>query len=162
MEEKIIALLSENARMGMDELAARAGTTEKNAAKIIAGLEKRGVICGYTAILNEDELAKSDRIVKALIEVKITPRRDGGFDSVARRIARFPEVTDVLLISGGFDLLLTVEGRSLQEVASFVAAKLSTIDGVISCNTGFMLKKYKESGRIMQCDEDYERLKVTP
>ena len=100
--------------------------------------------------------------MRALIEVKVTPRREGGFDQVAQRIARYPEVTDLYLISGGFDLLLMVEGDSLQDVASFVSAKLSTIDGVISTSTGFMLKKYKESGRIMQNDEEYERLKVCP
>jgi DNA-binding Lrp family transcriptional regulator len=95
-----------------------------------------------------------------LIEVKVTPSRDGGFDRVARRIAKFPEVTDLCLLSGSYDLQLTVEGDSLQQVANFVAAKLATIDGVISTSTGFQLKKYKESGIIMQSDEEYERLKV--
>lgn len=92
----------------------------------------------------------------------MTPKREGGFDQVAQRIARYPEVTDLYLVSGSFDLLLTVEGRSLQEVAMFVSAKLSTIEGVLSTSTGFLLKKYKESGRIMQNDEEYERLKVCP
>ncbi len=126
----------------------------------ILSLEDEGVIRGYKVILNESDLGISK--VRALIEVKVTPRRDGGFDQVAQRIARYPEVTDLYLISGGFDLLLMVEGDSLQDIASFVSAKLSTIDGVISTSTGFMLKKYKESGRIMQNDEEYERLKVCP
>jgi len=157
-KEKLLALLRENARYSPAELAERTGLTAAEAADGIADLERQGVIRGYTVILNEDALA--ERPVKALIEVRVTPRRDGGFDQVAQRIAKFPEVSDVLLISGGFDLLLTVQGRTLQEVAGFVASKLATIDGVMSTSTGFILKKYKESGRIMEGDEDYERLKI--
>ena len=138
----------------------RTGATPEQVKEAIAALENEGVIRGYKVILNEKDLGVSK--VRALIEVKVTPRREGGFDQVAQRIARYPEVTDLYLISGGFDLLLMVEGDSLQDVASFVSAKLSTIDGVISTSTGFMLKKYKESGRIMQNDEEYERLKVCP
>ncbi len=160
MNHKILALLRENARMGIHEIALRAGLPDVEAEQEIRELEKCGIIRGYTAILNESEL--DDSKVKALIEVKVTPRREGGFDQVARRIARFPEVTDLYLVSGSFDLLLTVEGDSLQEVASFVSAKLSTIEGVLSTSTSFLLKKYKESGRIMQNDEEYERLKICP
>ena len=160
MENRILALLSENARMSLAEMAARLETTPEAVREAIQSLEKRGVIRGYKVILNESEL-DSDK-VKALIEVKVTPKREGGFDQVAQRIARCPEVTDLYLVSGSFDLLLTVEGRSLQEVAMFVSAKLSTIEGVLSTSTGFLLKKYKESGRIMQNDEEYERLKVCP
>ena len=160
MENRILALLSENARMSLAEMAARLETTPEAVREAIQSLEKRGVIRGYKVILNESEL-DSDK-VKALIEVKVTPKREGGFDQVAQRIARYPEVTDLYLVSGSFDLLLTVEGRSLQEVAMFVSAKLSTIEGVLSTSAGFLLKKYKESGRIMQNDEEYERLKVCP
>ncbi len=160
MNHKILALLRENARMGIQEIALRSDLPEAEAEQEIRELEKSGVIRGYTAILNESEL--DDNKVKALIEVRVTPRREGGFDQVARRIARFPEVTDLYLVSGSFDLLLTVEGDSLQEVASFVSAKLSTIEGVLSTSTSFLLKKYKESGRIMQNDEEYERLKICP
>ena len=92
----------------------------------------------------------------------MTPRREGGFDQVARRIARLPEVTDLYLVSGSFDLLLTVEGDSLQEVASFVSAKLSTIEGVLSTSTSFLLKKYKESGKLFENEEEHERLQVCP
>ena len=163
---KLLSLLRENARYTADELAERTGFTAAEVAAEVAELERNGVIRGYTAILNEDAL--SDRPVdaidqqqaEALIEVRVTPRRDGGFDQVAQRIAKFPEVSDVALISGGFDLLLTVQGGTLQEVAGFVASKLATIDGVMSTSTGFILKKYKESGRIMEGDEDYERLKI--
>lgn len=160
MKAKILDLLAEDARMSLAEIAKRVGATPEEVKAAILSLEDEGVIRGYKVILNESDLGISK--VRALIEVKVTPRRDGGFDQVAQRIARYPEVTDLYLISGGFDLLLMVEGDSLQDVASFVSAKLSTIDGVISTSTGFMLKKYKESGRIMQNDEEYERLKVCP
>ncbi len=159
MKKIILELLRENARMSLEELAERTGASVEEVRKGIKELEMSGVICGYTAILNEAEL--SDNRVKALIEVRVTPKREGGFDSVARRIAKFPEVTDLILISGSYDLQLTVVGNSLQEVANFVASRLATIDGVLSTSTGFMLRKYKESGRIMQDDEEYERLKVS-
>ena len=155
---KLLSLLCENARYSAAELAERIGIAPAEVAAEIAELERTGVIRGYTTILNEDAIA--DRPVKALIEVRVTPQRDGGFDQVAQRIAKFPEVSDVVLISGGFDLLLTIQGKTLQEVAGFVASKLATIDGVMSTSTGFILKKYKESGRIMENDEDYERLKI--
>ena len=160
MKAKILDLLAENARMSLADIAKRIGATPEEVKTAILALEDEGVIRGYKVILNESDLGISK--VRALIEVKVTPQREGGFDQVAQRIARYPEVTDLCLISGGFDLLLMVEGDSLQDVASFVSAKLSTIDGVISTSTGFMLKKYKESGRIMQNDEEYERLKVCP
>ena len=160
MKAKILDLLAEDARMSLAEIARRIGATPDEVKEAILSLEDEGVIRGYKVILNESDLGISK--VRALIEVKVTPRRDGGFDQVAQRIARYPEVTDLYLISGGFDLLLMVEGDSLQDVASFVSAKLSTIDGVISTSTGFMLKKYKESGRVMQNEEEYERLKVCP
>ena len=159
MEKKIIELLRENARLSSAELAERCGCDEAEAEKAIKSLEKQGIIRGYTAILDESAIGGEER-VKALIEVKVTPRREGGFDAVARRIAKYPEVTDVMLISGGYDLLLTVEGSSLAKVANFVSEKLATIDGVISTSTGFILKKYKESGRVMRNDEEYERLKI--
>ena len=158
MEKKIIELLCENARLSSAELAQRSGCSETEVKKAIASLEKKGIIRGYTAIL--DDRALGETRVKALIEVRVTPKREGGFDEVARRIAKYPEVTDVMLISGGFDLLLTVEGTSLAKVANFVSEKLATIDGVLSTSTGFILKKYKESGRVMQNDEEYERLKI--
>lgn len=159
MKERILNLLRENARIAAADIALRLGTTESEVSQIIKELEKDGIIRGYTVILNDAALKNVQR-VKALIEVKVTPRRDGGFDRVAQRIAKFPEVTELSLLSGSYDLLLTVEGDTLQQVANFVAEKLATIDGVISTSTGFMLRKYKEAGHIMQSDEDYERLKV--
>lgn len=159
MKEQILSFLRSNARMSVSDIAIRLNAAEVDVASAIAEMEKSGLIRGYTAILS-DEAPGAEKRVKALIEVKVTPNRDGGFDRVARRIAKFPEVTDLCLLSGSYDLQLTVEGDSLQQVANFVAAKLATIDGVISTSTGFQLKKYKESGIIMQGDEEYERLKV--
>ena len=159
MEEKIISLLRNNARMSMDDIAAELAVESSVVADSVKEMEKSGVIRGYTAIVADDAPGSESR-VKALIEVKVTPSRDGGFDRVARRIAKFPEVTDLSLLSGSYDLLLTVEGASLQQVANFVSGKLATIDGVISTATSFQLKKYKESGMIMQSDEEYERLKI--
>ncbi len=160
MEDKILRMLKENARVSTAEMAARLNITEEAARAAVAALEKSQVIQGYTAIINE-ELLRNNK-VNALIEVRVTPRRDGGFDEVARRIARFPEVVRLYLVSGGYDLLLEVEGESLQEVASFVSAKLATIDGVLSTATSFQLKKYKESGRLMLEEEQDERLKICP
>ena len=159
MKEKIISLLRANARLTMQEIAADLSVDTAEVISAVNEMENSGVIRGYTAIVT-DEAPGSESRVKALIEVKVTPSRDGGFDRVARRIAKFPEVTDLSLLSGSYDLLLTVEGASLQQVANFVSGKLATIEGVISTATSFQLKKYKEAGLVMQSDEEYERLKI--
>ena len=158
MQKNILNLLTENARISCEEIALRLNISVDEVKKCIADLEEKNIICGYTAILNEQDSTK----VNALIEVRITPQRDGGFDTVAKRIAKFDEVKELYLVSGAYDLLLEVEGESLQQVAMFVSGKLSTIDGVLSCSTGFQLKKYKQSGKIIEGDESYERLKVCP
>jgi DNA-binding Lrp family transcriptional regulator len=161
MENKILNLLKENSRISCQEIADRLNITEKEAAEILKNLEDKKIICGYTVIINEAALNEVKK-VQALIEVKVTPQRDGGFDKVAKRIALFDEVKELALVSGGYDLLLTVEGDNLQEVAGFVSEKLSTIDGVLSTATSFQLKKYKEAGRTIEFTDDYERLKVCP
>jgi DNA-binding Lrp family transcriptional regulator len=160
MKQSILNLLSENARISAEEIASRVGVEESKVEEIIKELEESNIIKGYKAILNEEAL--DDNLVRALIEVKVTPQREGGFDRVAKRISRFPEVTDCYLVSGDYDLRLEVKGTSLQEIASFVSGKLATIDGILSTATVFLLKKYKESGRIMDNEEKYERLKVSP
>ena len=160
MEKEILRLLQDDCRLSMADIADRIGADPADVQKVIAKLEADQVILGYTAVVNEDRL--EDAKVRALIEVKVKPQRDGGFDEVARRIARFPEVVRLYLVSGGYDLLLEVEGDSLQTVAGFVSARLATIDGVLSTATSFQLKKYKESGKIMTQEDEYERLPVTP
>ncbi|MCP3966473.1 MAG: Lrp/AsnC family transcriptional regulator [Lentisphaerae bacterium] len=160
VKKNILNLLRENARISAKEIGARVGVDEAKVEGIIKELEQSNIIKGYKAILNEGAL--DDNSTRALIEVKVTPQRDGGFDRAAKRICRFPEVTDCYLVSGDYDLRLEVTGSSLQEIASFVSGKLATIDGVISTATVFLLKKYKESGKILDDEEEYERLKVSP
>jgi DNA-binding Lrp family transcriptional regulator len=126
----------------------------------IKAYESDQVILGYRAILNEEKLKRD--IVRAVIEVKITPERGGGFDRLAERIAKYKEVHSCYLMSGGYDLLVIVEGANLREVASFVSEKLATIQGVISTATHFLLKAYKEQGILMEQDQPEERLAVTP
>ena len=160
MKNEIIDLLRENARMSTEEIAARLEATVSEVETTIKSLEELQIIRGYKAVINDEALEEVP--VKAIIEVRITPQREGGFDKVARRIASFDEVTDVYLISGGYDLKLEVHGKSLHEIAMFVSSRLATIDGVISTATHFVLKKYKESGTLLENDEDYERLKIAP
>jgi DNA-binding Lrp family transcriptional regulator len=126
----------------------------------IAEYEKVGVIRGYQAILNEDRL-ELDKVT-AVIEVKITPQREGGFDTISERISRFPEVTSAYLMSGTYDLLLFVQGRTLREVAAFVSERLSPLEGVLSTSTHFMLKTYKRFGVLMHQESPDERLTVSP
>jgi DNA-binding Lrp family transcriptional regulator len=160
MKKEVLRLLDKNARISAKDIADRLDSDEKTVNEIIIGLEKDGVIKGYKVIVDENTV--SGDIVKALIEVRVRPERDGGFNRVAERISKFPEVVSLYLVSGGYDLQLEVKGDTLQEVAEFVSSKLATIDGVISTATHFLLKKYKESGLILHDGEEYERLKVTP
>ena len=156
---KLLSALQENARTPVAQLAECLGAAVDDVEKTIREFEEAGTICGYTAIINDDNTAS--RCVKALVEVKVTPKRGGGFDDVARKIAKFPEVSDVVLVSGAYDLLLTVQGETLQDVALFISSKLAIVDGVTSTSTAFVLKKYKELGRVLNSDEDYERLKIS-
>ena len=119
-----------------------------------------GVISGYHTLINWEKT--NIEKVSALIEVRVTPQRGQGFDSIAERIYKYPEVNSVYLISGGYDLLVSLEGKSLKEVSSFVTNKLSTLDSVLSTATHFILKKYKDHGTIMTKKDEDERMKVTP
>lgn len=158
--DALLKLLKKNALESPANMAKMLDLTEKDVRAKIADYEKKGVIRGYQAIVNEDSLNLNK--VNAVIEVKITPEREGGFDRIAGRLGRFPEVESLYLMSGAFDLLVFVSGRNLREVASFVSEKLSTMEGVISTATHFMLKTYKEQGVLMEIKDEQERLKVSP
>ena len=158
--DKLLRLLKKNALESPKNLAKMLNTTEKRVKEKIARYEKQGVIRGYQAIVNEDQLELE--LVRAVIEAKITPEREGGFDRIASRVSKFPEVESLFLMSGSYDLLIFVVGRNLREVASFVSAKLATISGVLSTSTHFMLKTYKDQGVLMEEEQPHERLQVTP
>ena len=159
--DELLQLLKRNALETPENLAKMLNLAPAEVKARIAEYERRGVIRGYQAVVNEDQLGGPSRVT-AVIEVKVTPEREGGFNSVAERISQFPEVQSVYLMSGSFDLLLFVAGKDLREVAFFVSEKLATIKGVISTATHFMLKTYKANGVLMQQPEAHERLKVTP
>ena len=158
--DALLGLLRENAALKPSQLAALLNCSETDVLTRIQALEKDGVILGYRAILNEEKLG--EEYVRAVIEVKITPERGGGFNRLAERIAKYTEVRSCYLMSGGYDLLVVVEGRSLREVASFVSEKLATIHGVISTATHFMLKPYKKQGVLMLPESNPERRAITP
>jgi DNA-binding Lrp family transcriptional regulator len=158
--DELLKLLRNNALEPRDTIARMLGVSTSEVNSRIAEYEKQGVIRGYQAILNEDQLDLDK--VTAVIEVKVTPQREGGFDTIAQRISRFPEVTSAYLMSGTYDLLLFVEGRNLREVASFVSERLSPLEGVLSTSTHFMLKTYKRIGVLMHQEGSDERLSITP
>ena len=158
--EALLKLLRQNALESPANMAKLLNMEEKDVRARIAEYEKSGIIRGYQAIVNEDRLDL--HTVNAVIEVKVTPERDGGFDRVAARLSKFPEVESLYLISGSFDLLLFVTGSDLKQVASFVSEKLATMQGVVSTSTHFMLKTYKKHGVLMHVTEEHERLQVSP
>jgi DNA-binding Lrp family transcriptional regulator len=158
--DRLLKLLRLNALESPANLAKMLRTTEGAVKKRIAEYEKSGVIRGYQAIIDEDQLGL-DR-VRAVIEVKITPEREGGFDRVATRIGRFPEVKSLFLMSGAYDLLVFIEGNTLREAAHFVSEKLATLEGVVSTSTHFMLKTYKDQGVLMEETGRDERLNISP
>jgi DNA-binding Lrp family transcriptional regulator len=137
------------------------GDSEINVANEIADMEKEGIIGGYHTLINWEKTSLEK--VTALIEVKVTPQRGQGFDKIAERIYNYPEVKSVYLISGGYDLLVTIEEKSLKEISNFVTDKLSTLDRVLSTATHFILKKYKDHGTIMnKANIEEEREIITP
>ena len=160
MDEALLNLLEDNALATPEVLAAQLQSTPVEVKKRIKALEKDRVILAYKAII-DDERAKRTS-VKAVIEVRVTPEREGGFDKLAHRIAQYREVHSCFLMSGGFDLLVFIEGKTLQEVAGFVSEKLSTLPGVLSTATHFNLKTYKQQGVLRQKPETEERLQVSP
>lgn len=158
--DPLLELLRRKARFTHQELADLLSMERGTVETRLAAWEKDGTIRGYHAVIDGD--AVGDRSVSAFIEVKVTPERGGGFDRLAMRIARFDQVVSCYLASGGYDLMVVVEGGDLREVASFVSEKLSTLDGVLSTATHFRLKTYKESGFIFERECEPERLAVSP
>ena len=160
LESSLLDLLKEDCRLPLEKLATMTGATLEEVAGTIEDLEKRRIILRYTPVINWD-LTDRDR-VEAMIEVRVTPQRDMGFDAVAKRIYRFDEVKSVYLMSGAYDLLVLVEARTLRELASFVSAKLSTLELVTGTATSFVLKRYKEEGVVFEGDESDGRLVISP
>lgn len=158
--DPLLELLRRKARFTHEELADLLSADPDTIAKRVAAWERDGTIRGYHAVI-DPEIA-GDTSVSAFIEVKVTPERGGGFDRLAMRIARFDQVVSCYLASGGYDLMVVVEGSDLREVARFVSEKLSTLDGVLSTATHFRLKTYKEAGFIFERDVTTERLAVAP
>lgn len=160
MREELLFIIEKNSRIDIKELAIILGVEEIDVVNEIAALEKEGIICGYHTLINWENT--SIEKVNALIEVRVTPQRGQGFDAIAERIYKYEEVEAVYLLSGGYDLLITVEEKSLKQVSAFVSEKLSTLDSVLSTATHFILKKYKDHGTIINKKMDDEREMITP
>ncbi len=158
--EELLKILEENAQVSPADIAARLNLSEDEVKRQIRQLEEDKVILAYKALVDDDKAGRD--YVKAVIEVKISPERDGGFDRLAARIAKYDQVKDCYLMSGSYDLMVVVQGTTLRQVASFVSEKLASIDGVLSTATHFMLKTYKEQGTLYEQEAFDQRLKVSP
>lgn len=158
--EELLKLLERNHCQSAKQLSIMLNQPEEEIEKMIKQCEKERIIVKYQTIIDWEKIGLDK--VTAMIDVKITPQREVGFDAIAERIARYPEVRSVYLMSGAYDLSVMVEGSNLKEVANFVSTKLSTIDGVISTTSSFMLKKYKDAGVLLDDVEEEHRLVITP
>lgn len=158
MDEKLLELLELNSKLTVEELADYLKTTVEDVINTIAKLEKDKVICGYNTIVNWDKITEEK--VNALIEVKVTPQRGMGYDRLAERIAKFNEVNSVYLISGSYDFMVIINGKSMKEISSFVFEKISTIDMIQSITTHFVLKKYKDHGVLIEDKKIDKREKI--
>ena len=156
MREKILTFIEKNSRIDLKELAIMLGVDEAAVANELEAMEQENIICGYHTLIDWDKVGIEK--VTAMIEVRVTPQRGMGFDNIAERIYNYPEVNSVYLISGGFDLMVTLEGKTLREVSSFVTNKLSTLDQILSTKTNFILKKYKDHGTVMTAPTKDERI----
>ena len=156
MREKILSYIEKNSRVDLADLAVMLDMDETVIMNELEAMEHEGIICGYHTLINWDKAGVEK--VTALIEVRVTPQRGMGFDKVAERIYNYPEVNSVYLISGGFDLMVTLEGKTLREISQFVTDKLSTLDQVLSTKTNFILKKYKDHGTVMAAPTKDERI----
>ena len=159
LSEKILGYLEKNSRIDLKELSVILGEDEAFVMNALEEMEDSGVICGYHTLINWEKAGIEK--VTAMIEVRVTPQRGMGFDKVAKHIYNYPEVNSVYLISGGFDFMVIIEGKTLREVAEFVSSKLSTIESVLSTKTNFILKKYKDHGTIMTEEKVDERMKMS-
>ena len=159
MREELLHIIERNSRIPLSELAVILGVGETDVVETLSAMENEGIICGYHTLIDWDKTSVEK--VTALIEVRVAPQRGQGFDSIAERIYKYPEVTSVYLISGGFDLMVTLEGKTLKEVAGFVSDKLSTLEAVLSTATHFILKKYKDHGTILDKKWEDRREKVS-
>ena len=160
LETSLLNLLKEDCRIPLEKMAVMTGARIEEVADAITDMEKRRIILRYSPMINWD-LTDRERI-EAMIEVRVTPQRDMGFDAVAKRIYRFDEVKSVYLMSGSYDLLVLVEARTLKDLAMFVASKLSTLETVTGTATSFVLKRYKEEGVVFDGDESDHRLVISP
>ena len=158
LERDILNILSEDARIPAQKIAAMLSVDEAQVKACIADMEKSGLLVKYTAIINSEKA--EDSLVEALIEVKVTPKKKEGFDGIAKQIAAFPEVKAVYLMSGAYDLAVFIEDKTLQQVSRFVSERISTFDGVISTATHFILKKYKIEGVLTEKEDADHRLSV--
>ena len=160
MREKILTFIEKNSRIDLKELAIILGVDEASVVNELQKMEEEHIICGYHTLIDWDKAGIEK--VTALIEVRVTPQRGMGFDKVAERIYNYPEVNSVYLISGGFDFMVMIEGKTMRGVAQFVSEKLSTQESVLSTATHFILKKYKDHGSVMVNPSKDERMLVTP
>lgn len=160
MRDELLSILEKNSRIDFKELAILLDKTEPEVLEEISKLEQEGIICGYHTLINWEKTDIEN--ISALIEVKVTPQRGEGFDKIAERIYNYPEVKSVFLISGGYDLLISIEDKSLKEIAAFVSDKLSTLDTVLSTATHFILKKYKDHGTVLKKKRKDEREVILP
>lgn len=160
MRQEVLEILEHNSKVTVDDLATILEGKIDDIASEIAAMEKEKIICGYHTLINWEKT--NNEKVTALIEVKVTPQRGQGFDKIAERIYRFKEVKSVYLMSGGFDLTVILEGKTMKEVALFVGQKLAPLESVLSTATHFVLKKYKDHGIILEETRKDERMVVTP
>lgn len=160
MREKILSAIDKDSKLTAKDLATMLGSSEEEVTNIIKQMEAENIICGYPTLINWDKV-HCERVT-ALIEVKVIPQRGLGFDRIAERIYKFDEVQSVYLMSGGFDLTVIIEGKTLKEVADFVSAKLAPMEGVQSTATHFVLKKYKEHGLPLVEARTDERMLISP
>lgn len=158
--DELLKLLKNNAKESPENLARLLGMTPEEVSGQIDAYEAQGIIQGYQTVINEDKL--DDGPVTAVIEVRLSVEREGGFNRIAERISRFPEVRSAYLMSGGYDLLLFISGKTLNEVASFVSEKLSPLNGVVGTGTHFMLKTYKRNDVLMHIPDENERPSISP